>query len=390
FYIVNGCSLTSGADRKCRRMINSIYKKNPETKVIITGCYAQSHPYLDSINQSKSLIVPQYLKEFIPEIATNQFRANRFSPLLLKDYLKERMQMRINAFAGRSRAFVKIQDGCSDYCAYCIIPFMRGNPKSKKAEIIIKEISGLVKAGFQEVVLTGINLGVWAEDLSGELSLSSLIRQIEKIKGLKRLRLSSIGVQHINKELIQVIADSGKLCKHLHISLQSGDDFILNKMQRKYSVSKYLGKIEQIKKAVENISFTTDIIVGFPGESNEHFKNTLKAVKIVGFLKVHIFPFSPREKTQAYCLPEKVALKTIEMRKQQLKDTAMQVSLLFRKSLLNKTVQVLFEQQEQDYSIGYSDNYVPVKVYGCKNLENKLLSIKVIRVTINHTFGRLL
>lgn len=389
-YVINGCSLTASAERKCRHLIKSLKKNNPQARLMITGCYAQNHP--QGLNRENSFfLIPQDLKELIPEFLPPMHKKQPFlrqgkDISLLR---KRRIQMRINFFEGHTRGFVKIQDGCSNFCSYCIVPYLRGKSISKNAKTVIQEISGLTEQGIKEVVLTGIDLGSWGKDFKKKADLAFLISQIEKIPNLSRLRLSSIELRHIKPNLMQSFLYTKKLCRHLHLPLQSGDDYILKKMNRPYTRSDYLKKVERLKKVCGDIAITTDIMIGFPGEEERHFRHTLEVVKEVGFSRVHIFPFSPRPQTLAAKFKQTLNKKTLEERRQRLQKLANKTSFLFRKALKNKKVEIIFEQKEKGCWIGYTDTYVRVKVKSPLNLKNRLTKIEIKKITFEETIGKI-
>jgi len=389
--IINGCTLTSAADRKCRNLIKTLHKKNPKACIIVTGCFAQNQPQINQDLAGISYVIPQGLKEMIPEIILGKLDLNSKASGINSLPVKERhLDTHINNFSQHDRAFVKIQDGCNNFCSYCIVPYLRGQPQSKSMPLAVQEVSKLVRKGFKEIVLSGINLGMWGQDFGNKQNLVHLIQKLSKLQGLMRLRLSSIELNYINNALIGQFLKSEKLCRHLHIPLQSGDDFILKKMNRNYTSYKFLKKVEMIRKRVKDIALTTDVIVGFPGEEGSHFKNTLKLVREAGFLRIHIFSFSRRDKTKAAQFPYCIDRKTIEQRKNLLKEEVIKSSFSLRKQLLQKTVRVLFEAQENGCWQGYSDNYVRVSVATRDDLKNRLLPVKIIDVTTENTIGKIL
>ncbi|MBU1045164.1 MAG: tRNA (N(6)-L-threonylcarbamoyladenosine(37)-C(2))-methylthiotransferase MtaB [Candidatus Omnitrophica bacterium] len=393
YFIINGCTVTAAADRKCRYLLRSLHKKNPSAQIIVTGCFAKNNP--DIIFQpGVDQVIPQEDKlTIIEQINLNPEKkqsliASKLNAVNLNGCEQKNL---INDFKGHSRAFVKIQDGCDNFCTYCIIPSMRGLPISRDLEIIKQEVAGLAKKGFKEIVLTGINLGMWsAQSPKTNNRLSYLIEQLLTIKQLQRLRLSSVELIHVDDLLIKQIENSDKLCAHLHIPLQSGDDQILKKMNRRYTRDLFLRQIKKIKHQVSDICFTTDIMVGFPGESEENFKNTLDFVKKAGFLKVHVFPYSPRPGTKAATMPDQIDPKVKDLRKKKLVDLANLTSFELRKKLINKKTFVLFEESSYDGCwMGYADNYVQIKVKSAKNLKNFKLPVIISNVTHEQTIAEL-
>ncbi len=389
FLIVNGCTVTSRADKKCRNLLKSLSRKNPKAKIILTGCYAQNAKVLEIEPEGVSCLIPQDKKNSIYQIVERKYgqllehkNTENNSTHNLND-----PQRCISDFSRHSRAFVKIQDGCDNFCSYCIVPHMRGGPRSRELDEILSEVELLSKKGFKEIVLCGINLGTWGREFSKRRQLADLIKELNLLPGLKRLRLSSIELKYVNESLLKQFSDNSKLCRHLHIPLQSGDSLILKKMNRDYSVQEYLDKLSLIRSKVRGISFTTDIMVGFPGESDEQFRNTLDLVKNTGFTRVHVFPFSPRRGTPAARMDFQIEDKIKKQRRFILEQAAAQASFSLRKGLLNKQLSVLFEERENDFWCGYSDTYVYVKVATDRNLRHTIKKVRVRDVGINHTLA---
>jgi len=390
FYIINGCTVTASADRKCRNLIKSLHRKNPQAKIIVTGCYAQNTSNTAEPLQKISFFIPQKEKKYLLKRVTERFRLKtnqKKSFLGLKGEDSESLQ-KISDFKNHSRAFVKIQDGCDNFCSYCIVPLMRGEPRSRNAEEILDEIEILTQEGFKEIVLCGINLGTWGADFKPKQRLAQLIRKIEKISNLERLRLSSIEFEHVSSELLDEFSRSKKLCLHLHIPVQSGDDLILAKMNRKYRIKQYIDKLNKIRERFKSMSFTTDIMVGFPGETHQQFEQSLSLIKTAQFSRVHVFPFSLRKGTAAACFKPLVDGKTKRARRILLEKAAEDSSFAFRKKLLTKKLNVLFEKKENGFWCGYSRGYVYVKIPSRKNLKNRTLDVRITKVSATDTFAK--
>lgn len=360
-YVINTCTVTRKADADSLNLIRRVNQANPQAKIIVTGCLAELDK--DKIRKvcSRSLIVKK------------------------GTVLKENRPLFITDFSGHTRAFLKIQDGCDNRCSYCKVPLVRGKSTSKSLEDAISEAQGLAKKGFKEIVLTGICLGSYGKDLLPRSSLVDAIGQIEKIEGLLRLRLSSIEAGDISDELINKIAGSKKICRHLHIPIQSGDDEILKKMNRRYSAVDYLNLIQKIKRRIPAVAITTDVLVGFPGESEINFKNTLGLIKKISPLKAHIFPYSKREGTfAAGNFKNEVAPLIIKDRILRLKNVADTCALIYKKQFLNKQADVLIEtrsKQNPGYWQGHTGNYIKVMVKSSQNLNNQFISVKLNRIT---------
>jgi threonylcarbamoyladenosine tRNA methylthiotransferase MtaB len=346
--LINTCTVTRAADQKSRSIIRRLSRENPRARIIVTGCLVKDHEALAGIKGIDYLID----KRFFPD--------------------------GISDFSGHARAFLKIQDGCDNSCAYCKVPLVRGRSRSRPHDEIIEEARRLACRGFKEIVLTGICLGVFGRDLIPKTSLVRLISRLEKIPGLERIRLSSIEAGDVTAGLIRKISRSRKLCPHLHIPIQSGDDGILNKMRRKYSRKDYLDLIKRLRRKIPDIAVTTDIIVGFPGESEENFRNTLNLVKAIRPLKVHIFPYSAREGVESAGYKDEVPVNQVKDRLERLERLNSRFSEDFRKRFKGKKVRVLFENRvagSPDCWEGYTGNYLKVSVKSRRDLRNKLLEV---------------
>lgn len=351
-YVINTCTVTSSADRQSKALIRSCKKINPEAKVIVTGCLvAKDSASLTGLEGVDFIIG----KKFFPE--------------------------RVNNFSGHTRAFLKIQDGCNNFCSYCKVPFVRGLSRSRLLNVIAAEAGGLAKNGFKEIVLTGICLGSYGRDLSPAICLIDAVDALEKTEGVLRLRLSSIEAGDISQELIKKIAYSEKICRHLHIPVQSGDDTILKKMNRSYSKAGYLRIIKEIKRVIPDIAITTDVIVGFPGESKANFNNTIELIKEIVPLKVHIFPYSKRAGTYAADnLREEVNPLLIKERAITLRNISLDCAVFYKKQFVNKTLKVLFEErckEKEGYWQGYTDNYIKVLLEAKQDLRNSIIPVKL-------------
>jgi threonylcarbamoyladenosine tRNA methylthiotransferase MtaB len=276
--------------------------------------------------------------------------------------LKEFEDMYISEFPGRTRAFIKIQDGCDNFCTYCIIPFVRGKCRSKEEDKVVKEVSDLVSNGYKEIVLTGIHTGSYGVDL--ETNFAHLLRRLVSISGLLRLRISSIEVTELNEEVLEVLKNSNVLVDHLHIPLQAGSNKILKSMKRKYDLDFYFKKIEEIRNIRPDIAISTDVIVGFPGEREEEFQKTLDTCRKVGFSKIHVFPYSERKGTASASLPNPVSGSEKKDRARRLIELSKELEIKYMKKYLNKEVEVLIEEVKDGYSYGHTGNFLEVKIKG--------------------------
>jgi len=349
-YLINTCTVTHKADAEALSLIRRFRRENPKSKIIVTGCLTK----FDSKKISST--------------------APRISIIKNKDRI---MSKCVCDFKGHTRAFLKIQDGCNNRCAYCKVPLVRGKSKSRPLTVVVKEAKLLVKNGFKEIVLTGICLGAYGKDLKKQANLVSVIGALEKIEGLLRIRLSSIEAGGVTNVLIEKMKHSKKLCHHLHIPVQSGDNDILKKMNRRYTREDYLLLIKRLKKEIPDIGITTDVLVGFPGENEENFQNTLDLIKEIMPLKVHAFPYSERVGTLAASNGE-VLLKpaVLHSRMKRLNTISDDCAQLFRNNHLGKEVEVLIEARSKlnpNLWEGYAGNYLKAGVISESDLLNVLL-----------------
>ena len=381
--IVNTCSVTNTADNKCKKTIRSIRRDNDSCILVVCGCASENHreDFLDLKidillgNKNKSKI-PEYIKEFID----NKKNIVYFCDTKSRDF----EDMRVNDFS-LTRAFVKIQDGCNNYCAYCIIPYVRGNIRSKDFNECVEEIKDLVNKGHKEIVFTGINTGAYGKE-TGKYDLTDLIREISKIKELKRIRVSSIEMTEITDKFIEELKNNPKLCGHLHISLQSGSERILKLMNRKYTKEEYLNQINKIKEARPTINLTTDVIVGFPGETEEDFQECIEYCQKVGFSKIHVFPFSVREGTKAATMKDQIPNEIKKERARKLIEIDKDLQTKYHEQFLNKEVEVLIEENVDGIAIGHTENFLKVAI-PCHLEENKEYNVIIKKVYPDYVEG---
>lgn len=389
--IINSCTVTSKADDEVQYLARKIRRACPNTKIIVTGCFAQvgadvlaNMPEVDLILGNSEKFK---LAEHINSISDDKIKVSDIFEQ--KDFI----DFDANDEQHRTRANLKVQDGCNNRCSYCIIPYARGKSRSNKLENILNQISMLIKNGFKEVVLTGIHLGQWGVDLGAGLSFIDLIKEIEKIEGLERYRLGSLDVNEITVDLIEIMATSNKCCNHLHVSLQSVDDAILKSMRRKYTVENCFDVINKLYKNVPDISIGCDIIVGFPGETDEMFDNTYENLKKLPLSYFHVFPYSVRNGTEAAKLPDHVEQKVKNLRADILKKLSRDKNIEFKRSFLGKDLDVLIEKKRDkatDMLKGLSKNYINILVDGEDCRKNTVCRVKVTRVVDSTLFGEFL
>lgn len=370
--IINTCSVTNVADQKSRKMIRKSAKENPKVLCVV-GCMSQ-HEYetleeLDCIdillgNSGKSDIV-LYIKEFLK---TNKKIVD------IKDLNETPFEDMNLVNFNQTRAFVKIEDGCENFCTYCIIPYTRGPVKSRRRENILEEVCELVRHGHKEVVLTGIHTGHYGSDLK-DLTLTSLLEDLIKIPRLERIRISSIEMNEITSDMLKLMHDNKVLVRHMHIPLQSGSEDILKAMHRKYTKQEFIDKISEIRSYMPDISITTDVIVGFPGETEELFNETIETVKKIGFAKIHVFPYSKRNGTVAATLENQVPENIKKERVHKLLSVSKDLENNYMNKFIGKVITFLPEIEKDGYIIGHTGNYLLVKVPGTKDDLNKITKV---------------
>lgn len=384
-YIINTCTVTNTSDNKSLKTIRKVSRDHKNSVIVVVGCMSQvNYELLDNLNVS--IILGNSGKSKIVDYI-EKYKKNKTKIIDVEDISKKKFEdMCLNNF-DKTRAFVKIEDGCENFCSYCIIPYARGKVRSKDPNVVIDEIKKLVSEGHKEVVLTGIHTGHYGADLDN-YNFSKLLNEIEKIDGLKRLRISSIEVTELDNEFMKFLKNSKILVDHMHIPLQSGSDNILKLMNRKYDKQYFIDKIEHIRKIRPSISITTDIIVGFPGETEELFEETLETVKKIKFSKIHVFPFSLRKGTKAEELPDHIDDVTKKIRVKKLLDLSKELELEYFNKYLNKDVEFLPEVYKDGYVIGHTGNYLLVKTIGNVNDLNVLKKVKIEKVEYPYCIGK--
>ena len=357
-YIINTCSVTNTSDAKSRKVINKVIRENEKACIVVMGCMIEANR--DYINDNVNIVIGNKDKNKVVELVEDYLKNKNNIRKLYQDFDSEFEDMFITDMPGRTRAFVKIQDGCENFCSYCIIPYTRGKCRSKKKDIVLNEINTLVSNGYKEVVLTGIHTGHYGED--GEISFSKLLNEIVKIKGLERLRISSIEITELNEDFLSVLKNNEVIVSHLHIPLQAGSDKILKLMNRKYDKDYFKNKIKEIRNIRPDISITTDIIVGFPGEDDIDFQETCDFAKEIGFSKIHVFPYSRRSGTKADLMPNQIDEKIKKERVNKLIEISNELEKKYLDSFIGKNVLVLVEQVKENKSIGHTGNYLKVEI----------------------------
>ncbi len=367
-YIINTCSVTNMGDRKSRQIIRRAKKTNPKAIIAVTGCYAQTAPdEVLSVEGVNIVIGTQDRKNIVSlvESLKNSSNINHVSDIM---HTHEFEKLHIKQYTDRTRAFIKIQEGCNQFCSYCIIPYARGPIRSREKSEVINEITQLASAGFREVILVGIHVASYGMDLK-DTSLSDLILDVDKIDGIERIRLSSIEPMTLNQEFIDTIKDAKKLCHHFHISLQSGCNDTLKRMNRKYTTAQFKGIVDSLRNAFDDVAITTDIMVGFPGETDEEFDCTVNFVRDIAFADAHVFQYSRRRGTPAAKRPDQVNPTIKEERSKIIINKTQHTRDAFIGRFIGKKMRVLFEQPASDGLFeGKTDNYITVHARSETNL----------------------
>ena len=357
-YIINTCTVTNNSDRKSSKMIRQAIRRNPEACIVAMGCFIAANP--DIKIDGLDIIVGNKDKSKIVELLDEYFNNKEEMRLEYTGRLKEFEDMYINSFPGRTRAFVKIQDGCDNFCTYCIIPFVRGKCRSKEESKVIEEVMTLVNNGYKEIVLTGIHTGSYGVDL--DTSFADLLNKLVKISGLERLRISSIETTELNEDVLDVLRNSKILVDHLHIPIQAGSNEILKAMNRKYDLDFFFKKIEEIRSIRPDIAISTDVIVGFPGETEELFQTTIDTCRKLVFSKLHVFPYSERRGTASSRMSNKIDEHEKKERSRRLIEVSKELEINYMKKFICKEVEVLVEEYKDGYSYGHTGNYLYVKI----------------------------
>lgn len=377
-YIVNTCTVTNLSDRKSRQYIRRAKRENPDSTVAVVGCYAQVAPKevekIEGVDVVIGTSERSKIVDLIEEAKEEDKKIN-----IVRDIKKDRdfQFIKIDENFHKTRSYMKVQDGCNRYCTYCIIPYARGTIRSRRIGDCVRESIRLANAGYKEIILTGIHVGSYGVDL-GPVRLIDLIEAIAEVDGIERIRLSSVEPNIISEDFMRRAIACSKLCDHFHLSLQSGSNKVLKDMNRHYNREEFIEKTKIIKKYMPYAGLTTDIIVGFPGESDEDFEDSMSIVREVEFSKVHVFKYSKRKNTPAADRADQVDGNIKIKRSEELIKLQDQYLKKFREKNMPRTLKVLFEEFDQGYYFGYTDNYIRVKVKSHKDLINKILDVRLV------------
>ncbi len=392
-YVINTCSVTHEGDRKSRQMIRRAIRRNPDAVVVVTGCYAQIAPGevlgIDGVDLVVGNQHRAQMLEWIEKVQHERQPFNAVAPILRQSEFED---MDVPAFAERTRATLKIEDGCNHFCTYCIIPYARGLVRSRKPESVIRQARRLADAGYHEIVLTGIHTGAYGEDLDG-YTLANLLRDLEMIENLRRIRISSIEASEISSALIETLAASNKVCRHLHIPLQAGADEVLKRMNRRYTRIDFARKLDEVRGALPELAITTDIIVGFPGETDAHFQATYNFVKEQAFAELHVFPYSKRSGTPAAKFSEEVPEEVKHDRVERLIALSRELQRDYNRRFAGAVLNVIPEEAEVreggTWLVGHADNYMNVEFAGDSSQLGAICAVRVEVPGVEVSRGRL-
>lgn len=381
-YVINTCSVTNMADRKSRQMLHKAKKNNPDSIVVATGCYVQTSEKEVLNDLSVDIVIGNDRKHDLVRLL-EEYSLDSVNDTVddINDGKHDFEELFIDQTKEHTRAFIKVQDGCNQFCSYCIIPYARGRVRSRRFENVIAEVERLAANGFKEVVLTGIHLSSYGVDFEEATGLLELIRAVNAVKGIERIRLGSLEPKIVTEHFASELSKLDKICPHFHLSLQSGCDATLKRMNRKYTAKEYERGCELLRKYFVHPAITTDVIVGFPGEIEEEFEQTKAYLEHIHFYEMHIFKYSKRKGTRAAVMPDQIDEQIKAVRSEKLIALGHDMSKEFRKFYIGKNEEVLFEEKavigDKEYFVGYTKEYVKVAKKTDENLENQIVSGRI-------------
>ena len=383
--IINTCTVTNMSDRKSRHALRKIKEKNPNAIIVATGCYAQvAKEELEQMEEIDIVIGNDEKRDVVKFVEKYIKDKNRVVDIQDISKQKEFADMGQITYTEKTRAVIKVQDGCNQFCTYCIIPYARGRVRSRKLENVIEEIKGIASEGIKEVVITGIHVASYGKDFDKNDGLIELLEEINKIERIKRIRLGSLEPQIITDSFINRLTKLEKICHHFHLSLQSGCDETLKRMNRKYNTEIFREIVERLRKAYKDVILTTDIIVGFTGETEEEFNQTYEFLNEIKFYKMHVFPYSPRRGTVAEKMPNQIDGNIKEERSKKLIELSNRNQEEYNKEYIGKKVEVLFEEKEGEFYKGHTQNYIVVKYKTDEHLENIIKAVEIKKSSIDY------
>jgi threonylcarbamoyladenosine tRNA methylthiotransferase MtaB len=393
-YVINTCTVTNTGDKKSRQVIRRAIRKNPDAVICVTGCYAQTSPAEIMAIPGVDIVVGTQdrvkMLEYIEEYKNERQPINAVGNIMKTRVYEE---LDVPSFTDRTRASLKIQEGCNNFCTFCIIPWARGLMRSRDPKEVVAQAQQLVDAGYKEIVLTGIHTGGYGEDLK-DYNLAMLLRDLEEqVDGLKRIRISSIEASQISDEVIEVLQNSTKVVRHLHIPIQSGSDTVLKRMRRKYTMEFFADRLERLKEALPGLAITSDVIVGFPGETEEEFMETFNFIKHHQFSELHVFPYSKRTGTPAARMDDQVDEEVKNSRVHRLIELSDQLAKEYASKFENEVLEVipeeLFKEDESEgLFVGYTDNYLKVVFPATDEMVGKIVKVKITKAGYPYNEGQ--
>lgn len=392
-YVINTCTVTNTGDKKSRQVIRRAVRQNPDAVICVTGCYAQTSPAEILAIPGVDIVIGTQDREKMLDYI-HQYQQERQPINAVRNIMKTRVyeELDVPSFTDRTRASLKIQEGCNNFCTFCIIPWARGLMRSRNPEDVVKQAQQLVNAGYKEIVLTGIHTGGYGADMK-EYNLAMLLHDLEQqVAGLKRVRISSIEASQITDEVIEVLHNSKIVVRHLHVPLQSGSDTVLQRMRRKYTMAQFKERIDKLKEALPGIAITSDVIVGFPGETDEEFLETFHFIKENRFSELHVFPYSKRTGTPAARMEDQVDEEVKHERVHRLIELSDQLAKEYASMFDQETLEIIPEERFKegnatDLFVGYSDNYMKVVFQGSEELIGKLVRVKITKAGYPYNEG---
>lgn len=378
-YIINTCTVTNMSDRKSRQIIRRAKQINPNSILVATGCYAQTaKEELEKITDIDLIVGNTEKKDIVKIVEEYRDNKNR-ERVKMSDINKQKEFVDFGSvtYTEKTRAVIKVQDGCNNFCSYCIIPYAKGRVRSRKLESVVKEITEIATKGIKEVVITGIHVASYGIDFDKNTRLIDLLEAIQKIDGIERIRLGSLEPNIITEEFVNRLKKVTKMCDHFHLSLQSGCDETLKRMNRKYTAETFEKEVNLLRKTFPDVALTTDVIVGFPGETEEEFNETYKYLSKIRFTKLHVFKYSPRKETVAAKMKNQIDSTVKEKRSHKLIELSNECEIEFLDRYVGKELKVLFEKQDGEYIKGHTTNYLVVKAKETE-LENQIKDVKIV------------
>lgn len=390
-YIINTCTVTNMSDKKSRQYLRKAKQNNPNAIVVAVGCYAQvAKGKLETIDEIDLILGNNEKKEIVKYV--EEYQNNKIIHLEDVMHQREFVDFGDTVHMDKTRAVVKVQDGCDRFCSYCIIPYARGRVRSRKIESIIEEITMLAQKGVKEIIITGIHIASYGKDLKGNITLIDLLEEINKVEEIQRIRLGSLEPTIITKCFLERLTKLEKICHHFHLSLQSACNETLKRMNRKYTIEEFKEVVRILRENYKDVILTTDIIVGFPGETKEEFEITYNNLQEIKFYKMHIFKYSRRTGTKADKMPNQISSAIKEERSRKLIELSDQLQKEYNIKLIGKKVEVLFEEQDKEYIKGHTSNYLVVKVKAeqISKYHNQIYNVLITKAEENELIGKII